>query len=124
MTASPSRPAHYNRGGGQWKAGDFIRDLGLGFDEGNVVAYTVRHKDKDGAEDIRKAIEYLRHILRRDYGAEVVARCPGTKSEDGGSCGPRVPCDGERHADGSLSGGCGEPCDFVMVRVDGDAPGA
>lgn len=61
-----SPPDHYDG----WKAGDFIRDLELGFDEGNVVKYVVRHGKKDGAEDVRKAIEYLRHILRRDYGVE------------------------------------------------------
>lgn len=43
-----------------------------------------------------------------------MARCTATKSEDGGSCSPRVPCDGVMHADGTMTGGCGEPCDFVM----------
>jgi len=44
-------------------------------------------------------------------------RCPSTMSEDGGSCSDRVPCTGIRHADGTLEGGCGEPCSFVMERA-------
>jgi hypothetical protein len=46
----------------------------------------------------------------------VVRSCDSTKSEDGGSCSPRVPCDGVQWSDGELMGGCGEPCSFVMHR--------
>ena len=43
--------------------------------------------------------------------------CPDTMSEDGGSCGERIKCTGIKHKDGSFSGGCGEPCSFVMERA-------
>lgn len=45
---------------------DFIVKNKLDYREGNVVKYTCRHKRKNGAEDIRKAIQYLEMILE-DY---------------------------------------------------------
>lgn len=42
---------------------DYIVKNGLGYREGNVVKYVTRHKDKNGAEDIKKAIHYLEMIL-------------------------------------------------------------
>lgn len=36
--------------------------------EGNVVKYVTRHKSKNGAEDIRKAIHYCQLILELEYG--------------------------------------------------------
>ncbi len=47
-------------------------------------------------------------------------RCTSTMSEDGGSCSDRVPCTGVRNADGTMEGGCGEPCSFVMDRAGSD----
>jgi len=45
---------------------EFIIKNDLGFREGNVIKYVCRHKAKNGAEDIRKAIHYLEMILE-DY---------------------------------------------------------
>jgi len=45
---------------------DYIVKNNLGYREGNVVKYTTRHKTKNGAEDIKKAIHYLQMILE-DY---------------------------------------------------------
>lgn len=39
----------------------------LGFLEGNVVKYVTRHKDKGGAEDLKKAIHYIEMILEWEY---------------------------------------------------------
>ena len=39
----------------------------LGFMEANVVKYITRHKDKNNAEDIRKAIHYCQLILELEY---------------------------------------------------------
>lgn len=39
----------------------------LGFLEGNVVKYVTRHKEKGGADDIKKAIHYLEMILEWEY---------------------------------------------------------
>jgi hypothetical protein len=46
---------------------DYIYENGLGYLEGNVVKYVTRHKTKNGAEDIRKAIDYLNMILEKVY---------------------------------------------------------
>lgn len=45
---------------------DFIVKNNIPFREANVIKYVTRHKLKNGAEDIRKAIHYLEMILE-DY---------------------------------------------------------
>jgi len=45
---------------------EYIVKNNLGYREGNVIKYTTRHKTKNGAEDIKKAIHYLEMILE-DY---------------------------------------------------------
>lgn len=49
---------------------DFILENNLGYCEGCVVKYVTRHKEKNGAEDIKKAIHYLQFILANDYGEQ------------------------------------------------------
>ena len=46
----------------------YIRANNLDFFEGNIVKYITRHKDKNGAEDIRKVIHYAEMILEDVYG--------------------------------------------------------
>lgn len=50
---------------------DYILENQLGYCEGNVIKYVTRHQDKNGAEDIRKAIHYLQFILASDYGEKL-----------------------------------------------------
>ena len=50
---------------------DYIIENNLPYCEGNVVKYVTRHKEKNGAEDIKKAIHYLRFILAADYGEKL-----------------------------------------------------
>ena len=45
----------------------FISENKLLFAEGNVVKLVCRHQNKNKAEDIKKAIHYLKIILERDY---------------------------------------------------------
>jgi hypothetical protein len=45
----------------------YIYENNLGFCEGNVVKYVTRHKEKNGAADIRKAIHYLELLLELQY---------------------------------------------------------
>jgi hypothetical protein len=45
----------------------YIHANDLGFCEGNVIKYVTRHKDKNGAADIRKAIHYLELLLELQY---------------------------------------------------------
>ena len=60
-------------GGGHYKKlaiqpVEYIFHNKLEYLEGNVVKYVTRHKDKNGAEDIRKAIHYCQLILEMQYG--------------------------------------------------------
>jgi len=49
---------------------DAITDWQLNYMEGNVVKYVVRHRIKNGKEDILKAIWYLNQILEVEYGGK------------------------------------------------------
>ena len=46
---------------------DYIYENGLGYLEGNVIKYVTRHKNKNGREDVEKAIDYLYMILEKQY---------------------------------------------------------
>jgi hypothetical protein len=45
----------------------YIHANDLGFCEGNVIKYVTRHKEKNGAADIQKAIHYLELLLELQY---------------------------------------------------------
>ena len=47
---------------------EYIVKNRLGFIEGNIVKYATRHRDKNGAEDVRKIIHYARMLLEMEYG--------------------------------------------------------
>lgn len=49
---------------------EYIHRNGLDYLAGNVVKYVSRHKAKNGAADIRKAIHYLELILSLQYGED------------------------------------------------------
>ena len=48
----------------------YIHANNLGFCEGNVVKYITRHKEKNGAEDIKKVIHYCELLLELEYSKE------------------------------------------------------
>ena len=50
---------------------EYIHANGLDFFEGNVVKYVTRHRYKNGSEDIKKAIDYCKMILKLDYGIDI-----------------------------------------------------
>lgn len=50
----------------------YIEANRLTFSEGNVVKYVTRHRRKDGARDIKKAIDYCQRILASEYGEQSV----------------------------------------------------
>lgn len=50
---------------------EIINKNGYNFYEGNTLKYLDRHRRKNGAEDIRKAIHYLEAILEFEYGEKV-----------------------------------------------------
>ncbi len=43
--------------------GEFIRKNGIGWYEGNAIKYICRYKQKNGKEDLYKAIHYIRLAL-------------------------------------------------------------
>ena len=49
---------------------EYIHRNGLGFMEGCVVKYVSRHRAKNKAEDIRKAIHFCKLILSLEYGED------------------------------------------------------
>ena len=63
---SPLSPTHYAK----WKIEPvtFIMENDIPFCEGNVIKYTMRHRDKNGVQDINKAIRYLEMIKEHEYG--------------------------------------------------------
>jgi hypothetical protein len=46
---------------------EFIHANNIPFIEGCVIKYVVRHKSKNGAEDIKKAIHFLQMLLDLEY---------------------------------------------------------
>ena len=45
----------------------FVVENELLYPEGCAIKYIIRHRDKNGKEDILKAIHFLEMILERDY---------------------------------------------------------
>ncbi len=59
-------------GGGHYKDQpiqpiEYITANNLGFIEGCIVKYITRHKDKNGADDIKKIIHYCQLLLELTY---------------------------------------------------------
>jgi hypothetical protein len=46
---------------------DFIYDNEIGFIEGNIIKYVMRHKHKNGLEDLKKALHYLQILIEKEY---------------------------------------------------------
>jgi hypothetical protein len=63
-----TRPAHYSVYA--IEPIEYINKNRLGYNEGNIVKYISRHRMKNKAEDVRKAIKYCEFILRYEYGEE------------------------------------------------------
>lgn len=47
---------------------EFIQANKLDYLQGNVIKYICRHKNKNGIEDVKKALHYCELILALDYG--------------------------------------------------------
>lgn len=46
---------------------EYIQANKLSFLEGNVIKYVTRHRLKNGKQDIEKAIDYLKLIIKYEY---------------------------------------------------------
>jgi hypothetical protein len=49
---------------------EFICENNIPYCEANVIKYISRHKSKNGAQDVRKAIHYCEMILKMQYDAD------------------------------------------------------
>jgi hypothetical protein len=49
---------------------EFIHANNVPFIEGNVIKYVMRHREKNGIEDLKKAIHYLELLIQFEYGKE------------------------------------------------------
>lgn len=47
---------------------EFIHKNGLGYLEGNIIKYVVRHRQKGKKDDVLKAIHYCQLLLDLEYG--------------------------------------------------------
>ncbi len=47
---------------------EFIHANGLDFLQGNIIKYTMRHKNKNGKQDLLKARHYLDLLIQLEYG--------------------------------------------------------
>lgn len=45
---------------------DIVDALDLNFYEGNAIKYLIRYKDKNGVEDLKKAIHYIERIIENE----------------------------------------------------------
>lgn len=45
----------------------YVYKNNLGYIEGNVVKYVTRHKNKNGKQDLEKAIHYLQVLIDLEY---------------------------------------------------------
>jgi hypothetical protein len=50
---------------------DYITENNIPYSEGNVIKYITRHRSKNGAEDVMKAIHYCQFILESQYNIKV-----------------------------------------------------
>lgn len=49
---------------------EYIHKNGIRFIEGNIIKYASRHREKNGAEDIKKIKQYCDMLLEMEYGDE------------------------------------------------------
>jgi len=55
-------PDYYKR---KIEVSDFIDEYELNYFEGNIIKYVVRHKSKNGLEDLQKAKWYLERLIKK-----------------------------------------------------------
>jgi len=54
------KPKHYNN---KIEPRDYITQNKLDFNEGNIIKYITRYKEKNGLEDLKKAQNYLNYLI-------------------------------------------------------------
>ena len=72
MSSSMSKVLDHQEGGSHYKKMaiqpiDFIYFNEIPFIEGNIIKYILRHKKKNGLEDLKKAKHYLEILIEKEY---------------------------------------------------------
>ena len=49
---------------------EFCQKNQLNYCESNVIKYVIRHKDKNGLEDLKKAKHYIEMLMEMEYGED------------------------------------------------------
>lgn len=49
---------------------EYIHANNIPFIEGSVIKYVTRHREKNGREDLEKAIHYLQLLVQLEYGGK------------------------------------------------------
>lgn len=57
-----NNPCHYQSAGGI-EVIDIIEEFEMNFNLGNVIKYVLRHKNKNGIQDLKKALWYLQREI-------------------------------------------------------------
>lgn len=60
-------PTYYGTG---FDVIDFCQKNNLDFMQGNVIKYVTRYKEKNGKEDLLKAMKYIERMLKENYKEE------------------------------------------------------
>ena len=66
------KPTEIQIGGGHYakykiQPTEFIHANNVAFIEGNIIKYVMRHKDKNGIEDLKKAKHYIDLLIEFEY---------------------------------------------------------
>ena len=59
-------PEHYSQF--EIEPFEFIHKNGLGFAEGNIIKYVCRWREKNGVEDLKKAMRYIELLIEGERG--------------------------------------------------------
>lgn len=66
MEHNPINPDYYNKDK-KITAVEYIHANNMDFDEGSIVKYITRHKEKNGESDIVKTMVYACFVLQNQY---------------------------------------------------------
>ena len=66
------KPSEVQEGGNHYKnftiqPTEFIYKNGIPFIEGNVIKYVIRHRSKNGLQDLKKAKHYIDLLIELEY---------------------------------------------------------
>ena len=72
MNNEPENPLSYQVGGDHYKKYEyqpieFFNDMRLDFNRANAIKYLARWRQKNGVEDLKKAVQYLRFAEQEQY---------------------------------------------------------